>query len=258
MLLIIYALCAPLVAFASLVNDAATALVYVNALGLGVSNKNAATSFYSKTLGIKKQLSMPVANMGQGGWSEDINVFSGAHSSALVIMAWTDKRNVKNLPIKLTFAVESPKDTQARIASLGGTPVDMKTESNPDALYAKDLDGCLLELIQGSGPTVLKSIGIGVSNLNQSASWWAGATGMNQGSLMAYKEWSSISLTSSKASELLLMDWHETQKRPTKNMPIKLVFAASSTNDFTRSIQKQTPKGTQAGTMSMFQWEPIE
>src|ERR1700742_980974 len=190
--------------YASPVNDAATAAasVYVNALGLGVSNRVAATSFYSKTLGIRKQMSMPVANMGQGGWTEDIDVFSGAHSSALVLMAWTDRRNVKNLPIKLTLAVENPKDTQALIAKSGGSALDLKTEANPDALYAKDLDGCLLELVKGTGPTALRSIGVGVSNLNQSAAWWSGATGITQGPLKVFKEWSSISLTSAKGSEL--------------------------------------------------------
>src|SRR5271163_598085 len=86
----------------------ATCLVYVNALGMGVRNKTKATQFYKTVFNAKKFMSMPVSNMGQGGWTEDIDTFTGAHSSALVLMAWTDRRNVKNLPIKLTFAVENP------------------------------------------------------------------------------------------------------------------------------------------------------
>jgi catechol 2,3-dioxygenase-like lactoylglutathione lyase family enzyme len=233
-------------------------LVYVNALGMGVGNRNQATQFYTRVFNAKKLMSMPVGNMGQGGWTEDIDTFSGAHSSALVLMTWTDRRNVKNLPIKLTFEVENPGEKRQQIAKLGGQALEMKTESNPNAIYAKDPDGYLIELIKGSGRPAMRSIGIGVSNLNQSATWWAGATGMTKGPLNQAKEWDSITLSSSKGSKLTFIDWHETPKRQTKNMPIKLVFAASSTRELTRSIQGQSPKGKQAGTIGMFQWEPLE
>jgi hypothetical protein len=233
--------------------------VYVNALGFGVASRAKMTQFYQKALGIKKGMSMPVGNMGQGGWTEDINVPKGAHSSALVVMEWTDRRNFKNLPIKMTFMVEDPKKVQQLIAQSGGQALDMKTEANPEAIYAKDLDGYLLELIKNDGgATALRSIGIGVSNLNASVAWWAGATGMTRGPLKEAREWNTITLSSPKGSELTFMEWHETPKRPTNNMPIKLVFAASSTSEFTRSIQRQSPKGSQAGAMAMFQWEPLE
>ena len=237
----------------------ASGLVFVNALGMGVGNRNKATQFYTKAFGSKKSMTMPVSNMGQGGWTEDIDVFpAAAHSSALVVMAWTDRRNTKNLPIKLTFAVENPKEKQQQIAKLGGQALEMTTESNPNALYAKDLDGYLIELIKGSGTPALKTIGIGVSNLNQSAAWWAGATGLPKGPLKQSKEFDTITLSSTKGSQLMFMTWHETPKRPTRNMPIKLVFAASSTAELKRNIQRQTPKGTAAGTIGMFQWEPLE
>jgi hypothetical protein len=158
----------------------------------------------------------------------------------------------------LTFEVENPKEKQGQIARLGGRALEMKTESNPNALYAKDLDGYLLELIKGSGAPALRSIGIGVSNLNQSAAWWAGATGLTKGPLKQSKEWDSVTLASTKGSQLMFMNWHETPKRPTRNMPIKLVFAASSTAELKRNIQRQTPRGTAAGTIGMFQWEPLE
>jgi predicted enzyme related to lactoylglutathione lyase len=238
---------------------AVTGIVFLNALGMGVGNRNKATQFYAKAFGSKKSMTMPVGNMGQGGWTEDIDTFpAGAHSSALVIMAWTDRRNTKNLPIKLTFAVENPKEKQAQISRLGGQALEMTTEANPSAIYAKDLDGYLIELIKGSGQPALKSIGIGVSNLNQSAAWWSGATGLPKGPLRQAKEWDSITLASTKGSQLSFMTWHETPKRPTKNMPIKLVFAASSTAELKRNIQRQTPRGTAAGTIGMFQWEPLE
>jgi len=134
----------------------------------------------------------------------------------------------------------------------------MKTEANPAAIYASDPDGYLLELVKGQGGPALTSIGIGVSNLNQSAAWWAATTSTTAGPLKTSKEWDSISLSFGKASTLTLIDWHESPKRPTRNMPIKVVLAASSTGELTRSIQKQTPKGSQAGAMGMFQWEPLE
>jgi predicted enzyme related to lactoylglutathione lyase len=255
---ITYALLAGSSLGATVANNLA-ATVYVNALGFGVSSRTKTTQFYLKAFGIKKGMTMPVANMGQGGWTEDINVPKGAHSSAMVVMEWTDRRNTKNLPVKMTFAVEDPKKSQELIAQSGGQALDMKTEANPDAIYAKDPDGYLLELVKnGGGIAALKSIGVGVSNLTASAAWWASATGMTKSPLKEAKEWNTVTLSATKASELVFMEWHETPKRPTKNMPIKLVFAASSTGEFTRSIQRQSPKGSQAGTMSMFQWEPLE
>jgi catechol 2,3-dioxygenase-like lactoylglutathione lyase family enzyme len=237
---------------------AAPPLVYLNALGMGVASKSATTAFYAKTLGIKKGASMPVLNMGQGGWSEDIDTFPGPHSSALVFMEWTDKRPYKDLPIKLTLAVQNPAEKQKLIAASGGQALDMKTESNPGAVYAKDPNGYLLELVEGTEATVLKSVAVGVSNLQKSAEWWAAVTGMTKGEVKESKEWSSVTLTPQKGSELVFMEWKESPKRNTKNMPIKLVFATTSQNAFTKSIQSQTPKGSSAGAMSMFQWEPIE
>lgn len=248
----------PLLAL-SATESAAAATVFLNALGMGVTSRAASSTFYSKVFGIKKGMTMPVANMGQGGWTEDIDTFpSTAHSSALVLMEWQDKRSVKNLPIKLTFVVDNPQQKQALVASSGGKVSDLKTEMNPDAIYATDPDGYLLELIKGEGIPRLRSVGIGVTNLNESATWWAGATGLAKGQLQQSKEWDIIGFKPEKATELLFIDWHETPKRPTKNMPIKLVFAATSTSDLTKNIQKQSPKGKQAGGMAMFQFEPLE
>jgi predicted enzyme related to lactoylglutathione lyase len=241
-------------------SDAAAAppLVYLNALGMGVASKSAATAFYSKTLGIKKGASMPVPNMGQGGWSEDIDTFPGPHSSALVFMEWTDKRPYKDLPIKLTLAVQNPAEKQKLIAASGGQALDMKTESNPAAVYAKDPNGYLLELVHGAEATALKSVAVGVSDLQKSGDWWAAVTGMAKGEVKESKEWNSIALMPQKGSELVFMEWKELPRRNTKNMPIKLVFATTSQSAFTKLIQSQTPKGSAAGAMSMFQWEPIE
>jgi hypothetical protein len=158
----------------------------------------------------------------------------------------------------LTIAVQNPQEKQALVAKSGGKALDLKTEANPDAIYATDPDGYLLELIAGTAEPTLKAIGVGVSNLEASAAWWAGATGMTKGPVNDFKEWKSVSLKAAKASELIIMEYKESPKRATKNMPIKLVFAADSTQAFTKSIQAQKPKGSVAGAMAMFQWEPIE
>lgn len=235
--------------------------VFVNALGMGVKSRTASTAFYQKVFGIVKGMTMPVASTGQGGWTEDINAFSGEHSSALVIMQWTDTRSTKNLPLKLTLAVQDPKAKVAQVAASGGQALpEMKSESNPEALYAKDPDGYLLEIVGGSAKTSMRSIGVGVSDLQKSADWWAGATGMVKGELKRSAEWDTITLISKlkKASDLVLMDWHETPKRPTKNMPIKLVFKVNQGGQLAASIGKQNPKGLSAGAMAMFKFEPLE
>lgn len=233
--------------------------VYLNALGMGVANKAATSTFYTKVFGIKKTLSMPVANMGQGGWKEDIDTFpTNAHSSALVPMEWTDKRSVKDLPIKLTFAVDNPKEKQALVAKSGGKESDLTSATNPEAVYATDPDGYLLELVKGEGIPRLLSVGVGVSNLKSSVAWWAGATGITPGPIAKSKQWDTIAFKFEKGSQLVFMDWHESPKRSTQSMPMKLVLAAGSTKDLTKAIQAQSPKGKQAGAMAMFQFEPLE
>jgi hypothetical protein len=173
-------------------------------------------------------------------------------------MEWTDRRPTTNLPIKLAIEVKDAKGKQALVAASGGKALDKKTESNPNALYATDPDGYLLEITEGEGEAILKSIGVGVSNLDASANWWVGATAMTKGVKKTFAEWDSVTLTGTKASELIFMDWHETPKRNTKNMPIKLVLAANTQAALTQSIQRQTPKGTSAGAIGMFQFEPLE
>jgi hypothetical protein len=235
--------------------------VYLNAIGLGVNNISASTAFYAKAFGAKKLLvSIPVPDLGFGGWIEDIDIFPGPKSSALVVMEWSDKRPHSNLPIKLSIEVKGAKEKQMLVAASGGKAINKTTESSPGALYATDLDGVLLELTEGSGDAILKSVGVGVSDLEKSANWWANATAMTKGPLKKYAEWDSITLKapSGKASELVFMDFHETPKRKTKDMAIKLVFAANSHQAMLSSIQQQTPKVTSAGPIDMFQFEPLE
>jgi catechol 2,3-dioxygenase-like lactoylglutathione lyase family enzyme len=235
--------------------------VYLNAIGLGVKNISASTAFYTKIFGVKKVVAtITVPNLGFGAWTEDIDIFPGARSSALVLMEWSDKRPYTNLPIKLSIEVKGAKEKQALIVASGGKSLDKKTESSPGALYATDLDGVLLELTEGSGDASLKSVGVGVSNLEQSANWWANTTAMTKGSVKKYAEWDSITLKapSGKASELEFIDFHETPKRNTKDMPIKLVFAANTYQALLSSIQQQTPKAASAGPIAMFQFEPFE
>jgi catechol-2,3-dioxygenase len=242
------------------INNAAPNPVSFRAIGLGVTSRTAATEWYGKTLGLKKMTTMKLARSKTTPWDEDINYFTGGKGSSMVIMEWKEKpnRSVKNLPLKLQFTVPDPKATQALIARSGGTALNLTRTTVPGALYAKDPDGYLMELIQGSGETYLSSVGVGVSDLEKAAKWWSGTTGLQAGAIKKSALWDSIGLTGPQGSELVFMDWHESPKRPTSNLPIKLVMLAKSTRPYISAVKQAGGKVTSNMSIVAFAKDPLE
>jgi catechol 2,3-dioxygenase-like lactoylglutathione lyase family enzyme len=244
---------------AAVIETAAANPVTFRAIGLGVTSRTAATAWYTKTLGLQKLTTMKLAKSKSTPWDEDINFFTGAKGSSMVIMEWKERpsRSVKNLPLKLTFAVKDPTATHALITANGGKAVNIT--GAPGALYAKDPDGYLMELVRSTtGQTDLLAVGVGVADLSKTAKWWSQTTGLEAGQMQKSSLWSSISLKGPSGSELVFMDWNESPKRPTSNLPIKIVMLAKNTNTYTSAIKQGGGKVKSNMRIVAFAEDPFE
>jgi lactoylglutathione lyase len=206
---------------------------HVTAVGIGVSNLNAAKKFYGM-LGYRTCIRMNFAP-----WSEDVCMGSGI---ALVPMSWkvtkdAPERSVKNLPVKMTFTAPNPVSLQDRLVKGGGSIVTninaTVTEAKAGAVYVKDPDGYLLEIIPG-GSVTMTGVAYGSSNLKKSASFFASLFGTSPSQQQKLGAWDMISVPTKKAFTVQFLDFRD--GRPTKNLPLKIVIGAPNIDGFKQSI----------------------
>lgn len=124
------------------------ASTYIGALGIGVSDLEKSTDFYTRIIGMKKLQSLNLPHM-----NEEVLGFEGRGAS-LVLMNYIDgsNPNYKDNPIKIVIYVP---DAAAIIEVIRAEGFDIVKEPEPLAklniaalAFAKDPDGYLVELIQ--------------------------------------------------------------------------------------------------------------
>ena len=81
-------------------------------------------------------------------------------------------RSVKDLPVKLQFRTPNPKALLEKIVKAGGSAVTMtaSTGAGEGTLYAKDLEGYLLEIVKGSS-IGLSAVAYGSPNVTASGAF---------------------------------------------------------------------------------------
>jgi catechol 2,3-dioxygenase-like lactoylglutathione lyase family enzyme len=242
-----------------------------SAIGLGVSNLDASTRFYTSVFDYRNATRLDLPN-----WTEDILVSHGNATGtyAIVTMRWKEAqpRNVKDLPIKLRFKVPDPKATQRLIARSGGKSLPShynRGDPHSKAVYAADPDGYLIELLPAGGHGVrrgLVSTGLGTSNLEASAEFWAAATGNMASDIKGTRRWRSTTINAdpdSGRTALELLDWKERPDRPTDRLPIKVVVRTrSAAAFFSRMVQAGgqvvLPPGPMQGIVVGFCRDPVD
>ncbi len=123
---------------------------YLGATGIGVTDLEASAAFYKAALGMKEVTRFKLAYMDEIVLGHDGRV-------ALVLMHWTDgsERHYRDLPIKLVFYVTDPKAVAARVVEAGGKitfgPEPVASLGGAVVGLCKDLDGCVVELLQAPG-----------------------------------------------------------------------------------------------------------
>jgi lactoylglutathione lyase len=124
---------------------------FLTAVGIGVSDLDRSTDFYSRVLGMKVMQTFKLDYM-------DEIMLAHEGRNAVVLMHYTDgsARNYKDNPVKLVFYVTDPAAIVAKIRADGleitreATPIE--TLGGAIVGLAKDPDGYVLEFLQAPPP----------------------------------------------------------------------------------------------------------
>ncbi|MEL0169470.1 MAG: VOC family protein [Pseudomonadaceae bacterium] len=215
---------------------------YLSAVGIGVSDLDAARDFYVDTFGFKQDqfLSIP------GQYDEYILTSPIPGSSALVLMHWTNGApySYESNPIKLELASGDPTLLADAIED-AGLPVTLAPAPSTDADlngalvgYAEDADGTVLELRRSIRP-YLAAAGIGVSDLAAAVTFYQDALGMYEVERRTREDREEVVMrpADNKGSDIVLMSFTDGTPRNYNQNPGKLVFYARDPNAFAQSIR---------------------
>jgi predicted enzyme related to lactoylglutathione lyase len=181
--------------------------------------------------------------MSFSGWDEDIMTSRGGGPAIIPmkfkVSAQTPERSVKDLPLKLQFSCPDAKALQSKIVAAGGTAVTTPTAAaagqKEGTLYAKDIDGYLLELVPGGTGVGLTAVGYGSSNMTQSAAFFSRLAGTTPGQVVKTEAWDIITVPTKKKMSVQFLDFHD--QRNTKKLPLKIVWGVSNISGFKSTIK---------------------
>ena len=124
---------------------------FLTAIGIGVSDLDRSTDFYSRVLGMKVMQTFKLDYM-------DEVMLAHEGRNAVVLMHYTDgsARNYKDNPVKLVFYVTDPAGIADRIRADGleitREPAPIESLGGAVVGLAKDPDGYVIELIEAPTP----------------------------------------------------------------------------------------------------------
>src|ERR1700742_3399367 len=125
---------------------------YLTAVGIGVSDLDRSTDFYSRVLGMKPMQTFKLDYM-------DEVMLAHEGRNAVVLMHYTDgsARNYQDNPVKLVFYVTDPAAIAAKVKAAGlevtREPAPIESLGGAVVCLAKDPDGYTIELIQNPAMT---------------------------------------------------------------------------------------------------------
>lgn len=146
-----------------------------------------------------------------------------------------EDRPVKDLPVMLKFTVPDAKVMVDKIVAAGGIAAPNVKGGKEGVLYAKDLDGYLLELVPG-GTIAFTGVAYGSSNPEKSASFFAKLTGTSPSPDAGAGPWNLTTVTKKKF-DISFLDFGD--GRPTKKLPLKMNWATPSVSGFTKTITEE-------------------
>lgn len=119
------------------------------ATGIAVTDLERSVDFYTRVVGMTSLLTLHLSYM-----DEVIVGFDAGRGASLALMRYTDgsEPSHRGTPVKLVFYVPDPKDLAARIRA-EGCEVVREPEPVPElgdvvVGFARDHDGCLIEILQ--------------------------------------------------------------------------------------------------------------
>ncbi|KAE9973930.1 hypothetical protein EG328_004163 [Venturia inaequalis] len=209
---------------------------YISAIGIGITSLDATNKFYTSVFGFGKG-----ARMSFSGWDEDIMTPLPGGGPTLIPMKFktggsspiTEDRPVKNLPVKLTFTVPNAKAVVDKVVKAGGTAVVDTKGRREGALYAKDLDGYLLELVPGD-TMAFAGAAYGSSDPKKSATFFAKLAGTSPLPVTKAGAGNVVTVPTKKKFQISFLDFKD--GRPTKKLPLKIVWSVPSIPGFKKTI----------------------
>ncbi|QDS70148.1 hypothetical protein FKW77_005846 [Venturia effusa] len=213
----------------SLPTASSTVTGNVTAIGIGVTSLDVSNEFYVSAFDFDKG-----SRMSLSAWDEDI-MSNKNGGPTLIPMKFKDERSVRDLPVKIQFTVPDAKATLAKVVAAGGSVAE-GSGSKEGTLWAKDPDGYLLELVPSSSVkgAVLTGIGYGSSNVAKSAAFFANMAGTSPQAAVKAGNWDVSTVPTKPGFEIQFLDFHD--GRPTKSLPLKIVFGAESLDGFESTI----------------------
>lgn len=154
---------------------------------------------------------------------------------ALIPMRFKDERPVKNLPVKLQFAVPDAKVTLAKIIAAGGSAIE-GPGSEKGTLWGTDPDGYLLELVPSTSVkgAILTGVGYGSSDSAKSATFFSNIVGTTSRAAVKVGKWDVTTVPTKPGFDIQFLDFHD--GRPSKSLPLKIVFGAPTIDGFKSTI----------------------
>lgn len=209
-------------------------------VGIGVSSLDASNKFYSSLFGFGTGLRFPFT-----AWDEDIMLPPGNTLPIPVLLPmkfktggssiFKEDRPVKDLPVMLKLTVPDAKVMVDKIVAAGGKAASNVKGGKEGVLYAKDLDGYLLELVSG-GPMAFTGVAYGSSDPGKSASFFAKLTGTPPLPVASAGPWNLTTVTKKKF-DISFLDFGD--GRPTKKLPLKINWATPSVSGFMKTITEE-------------------
>jgi lactoylglutathione lyase len=200
--------------------DGGGALPALDSVGVGVSDLDASTAFFTNILGMTLE-----NEVRRDDRTERVLVY-GANDkgSSLTLMHFDDGRSVANVPAKLVFYTPDIQSTVQRLSDAGSaiTQAPLTYMGALDAM-AVGPDGYTIELVQQTTtyPLVL-ALGFAVSNLRASVDFYSNVLGMKQtgeydlGTLTE----KVMQYSTGHGSAVVLQGYTDTTQRNTKDNPV--------------------------------------
>lgn len=215
---------------------------YVSAAGIGVTDLAVSNKFYTDVFALKNLYSLQTPY-----WNE--TVLQDVRGNHVVTMKFTRERNTKKNPVKLVFAVANAVETYQKVLAAGGSetnpPTTVATRLGAQIGMAYDPDGYLLEIIEAKTvpAPVLVGVGIGVSNLDQSADFYTRVLGLKfvrNIPVPGFMNEKELASSLARGPSVVLMDY-EDPTRVTTDIPAKIVLSVPNAAAFAEVVKKEDP-----------------
>ena len=207
---------------------------YLEAVGIGVTDLQAAVTFYRNGLGMHE-----VGRLEREDRIEVVMASAERRGSQVLLIQFTDGigRNYQQNPGKLVFYVKDAQAFASRFEAAGGRislpPTALPDFNNTLVGFGRDPDNNLIEMIEVRtlNDSFLAAVGIGVSDLDQARDLYVDALGLEQQEFLQipdlYDEYTLLSPVPG-ASALVLMHWTNGSNPNYQDNPIKLQLGTAN------------------------------